>query len=122
MTQLRQARTRVVAGIIVDLKRRPVAATVRWSPQVRTTTDVAGRFRLEGVPDREGTIFVIPERADLAPEIEEIGRRRPGDRRRPAARADRRGGRPRHPGTPRVGVRVFPTVGSVGLQLPSGPR
>ena len=93
-----QQPTRIVTGLVVDVKRRPVAATVRWTPELRTMTDSAGRFRLDRVPDvADGTVHVIPEPADLAPEIQEIGG---GDQEilivLPPGR-DRGGGRPGRP-------------------------
>jgi hypothetical protein len=64
---------RDVTGIVLGPGDQPIAgAVVRWGATkhmhtVRTTTGADGHFRLEGVPDQDGVVAVLPRGSTLAP-------------------------------------------------------
>jgi len=69
---------RNVSGVVLSPDGKPVPrATARWgvdwsNETIETKTDADGSFRLALVPVEPGLVCVIPENAELAPEVEPV--------------------------------------------------
>jgi protocatechuate 3,4-dioxygenase beta subunit len=121
VNQAAPASRRNVSGVVLDPDGKPVPdALVRWGPMqsddsIEARTGPDGAFRLAQVPDQVESVCVIPEKANLAPEISQVSQRGDQQVRITLTRGHFVSGVVHDDrGTPFAGVTVVPIVAGAG--------